>query len=96
MSVHHNFDLGSMAIPPRLDPLDPEVAGKGSFLDAAVDAGFFKRLQRCRLRVRQARFHAAFWKCPSSIAGFHQEEFESAFADLVANGRNLFRSSQPA
>src|ERR1700751_439791 len=91
MGIHYNFNLGSTPMPLGFDPY---IASKRRFLNPPMHARFLKRLERSGLGMRQARFHAALRKYPAPATGAHQEKFETAFADPVANRRHLFRSTQ--
>jgi hypothetical protein len=57
-----------------------------------VDARLFKSLEGSGLGMRKAGFHAAFWKNPTSAASLHQQEFDAASANAVANGGNQLAS----
>jgi hypothetical protein len=57
-----------------------------------VDARLFKSLEGSGLRMRKAGFHAAFGKNPTSAASLHQQEFDAASANAVANGGNQLAS----
>jgi len=48
--------------------LDPYIASKRRFLNPPMHARFLKRLERCGLGMRQARFHAALRKYPAPAA----------------------------
>jgi len=74
--------------------LATNVAGEGSFLDAAMNSRFFKSLERSRLGVSQAWFHAALREGPVSAAGPNQQKFDSATADPIAHCRHLFTPAQ--
>src|ERR1700739_2896107 len=93
MGINHDFNLGGA---PMRFWFDPHVASKCLFLHAPMNARFLKCLERSGLCMSEARFHAAFRKCPAPATGAHQEKFETAFADPIANRRNLFRSAHSA
>jgi len=75
------------------------VAGRGSFretiagerhlFDAAVDASLFEGLKGRGLGLGEAGLDATFGKDPASAAGSNEEEFNSASAGAVADGRDL-------
>jgi hypothetical protein len=53
-----------------------------------VNASLLKSLEGSGLGTRKAGFHAAFGKNPTSAASLHQQEFDAASANAVANGGN--------
>ena len=72
------------------------VAGKGEFLHTPMNAGFFDRLNGGGLRLREARFDAAFRENPASATRLDQQKFHAALADAITNGGDLlpfFRKS---
>lgn len=85
---------GSCTSTPRLATLAPNVAGKRSLLHAAMDSGLFEGLQGCGLGVGQARLRATLGERPASAAGLDQQEFDAPGGDPIADGGNLFASTQ--
>jgi len=65
-----------------------EVTGEGSLFHPSVNASLLKSLEGSGLGTRKAGFHAAFGKNPTSAASLHQQEFDAASANAVANGGN--------
>jgi hypothetical protein len=76
--------------------LPPNIPGERSFLNAAMDPGFFECLQRGCLRIRQARFGAALGEDPTATAGLNQQKLDATLADTVADRRHLFAAAHLA
>lgn len=73
----------------RLHGLAAKVARERNFFDAAMNASFFESFEGGRFGVCAARFDSTFGEDPASAAGLHQEKFEVAAADTVADGGDL-------
>jgi hypothetical protein len=69
--------------------LGETISGKWHLFDAAVNAGLFKGLERCRLRLSQSLFDSAFREDPATAARAHQQEFDTLCAHSVTNGSYL-------
>jgi hypothetical protein len=75
--------------PFRLDGFSTEIAGESARLHPAMNAGFFKSFERRRLRRCEPGFDAAFWEDPTTCARLHEQKFDAALADAIANRRDL-------
>lgn len=83
VSVYRHLDEAGAA------PFAMEIAGEGSFFHAAVDTGFFKSFERCRLGMSEARFDAALGKCPAASARLNQQKLNSSRPHAVADRSDL-------
>jgi hypothetical protein len=61
-----------------------------------VDASFFKRFERCRLRVRQSWFNTSLGKCPAPASRLYQQEFNLALPYSITDCGHLLALAHPA
>ena len=77
--------------------LAASIAGEGSFLHAAMNPGFFERLEGGSLGVGQPRFSVALGESPASTAASpYEQEFNLGTMNAVADGSDLMASAQSA
>jgi hypothetical protein len=70
--------------------LATNVAGEGSFRDAAMDPRFLESLKRSRLSMCETWLDTTLRKGPVSAAGANQQEFDPPASNAIADGRHLF------